>query len=72
MAIEKIDENLCNGCGICVDTCPMDVIRLDKIKEKAYIKYPGDCTVCYFCEMDCPVGAIYVSPMASRKVLVPY
>jgi NADPH-dependent glutamate synthase beta subunit-like oxidoreductase len=37
MSIDKIDLNLCNGCSICVDTCPCDVIRLDtevKIQEE--------------------------------------
>lgn len=29
MSIEKIDLELCNGCGICVSGCPMDVLRLD-------------------------------------------
>ena len=29
MSISRIDSGLCNGCGICVDACPQDVIRLD-------------------------------------------
>ena len=32
MAIEKIDYELCTGCGICVNSYPMDVFRLDKDK----------------------------------------
>ena len=61
MAIERIDPELCNGCGICVNTCIMDVIRLDEIHNKAVIKYGGDCMTCFCCELDCPTGAIYIS-----------
>jgi len=59
----KIDPELCTGCGICVDTCPMDVIRMDEEKEKAVIRYPEDCMMCLYCERDCPVGAVYISPV---------
>ena len=62
MAIERIDYDLCNGCGICVNSCWMDVISMDEKKEKAVIKYPEDCAVCGVCETDCPVKAIHVSP----------
>jgi len=31
MTIEIIDLELCNGCGVCMDTCPLDVIRLDTL-----------------------------------------
>ena len=30
--------------------------------SKAVITYPDDCQLCLFCERDCPVKAIYVSP----------
>ena len=62
MSIERIDGNLCNGCGICVDSCCTDVIRMDEKNEKAIIKYPEDCMLCLICEIDCPQNAIYVSP----------
>lgn len=62
MAIERIDEDLCNGCMICVDSCPMDVIRMEEDKNRAVIKYRIDCITCFSCEMDCPTNAIYVGP----------
>jgi len=64
MAIERIDNGLCNGCSICSDTCSSDVIWMDEKTKKAFIKYPEDCTVCGLCELECPVRAIFVSPAA--------
>lgn len=70
MVIERIDQELCNGCEICVNNCTMDVIRMDEKSKKAVIKYPEDCICCAFCELDCPKKAIYVSPERSSPVLV--
>lgn len=69
MTIERIDKSLCIGCGTCVDTCPMDVLRLDEKTEKAVIRYPEDCQLCGLCEMDCPQDAIFVSPEKRTPVL---
>ena len=41
-----IDESLCIGCGICVNDCTMDVIRMDEEQSKVVIKYPEDCICC--------------------------
>ena len=68
MSIEKIDHEKCIGCHKCVDACIMDVIRFDEEKRKAVIRYPRDCYCCYNCEMDCPVGAIYVNPLRLRPI----
>lgn len=70
MSIERIDSELCTGCGICVNSCPMDVIRIDRESKKAVIKYPEDCMCCDYCELDCPVDAIYVSPEKYAPLMV--
>ncbi len=72
MGIERIDESLCDGCGICVEGCPMDVIRLDEEKERAYIAYADDCGVCFQCATDCPQEAISVSSLAPRRLTLTY
>jgi len=68
MAINNI--NGCIGCGICVETCPTDVIRLNPKTHKAEIKYPADCQICHLCRMYCPVDAITITPEKSIPVVV--
>jgi len=70
MAIERINPDLCNGCRLCINSCPMDVIRLDEESNKAVSKYPEDCMCCYICELECPEDAIYVSPVRHVPLLV--
>ena len=70
MSIEKIDYDLCTGCGICVNSCPMDVIRMDEEAKKAAIRYPEDCMLCEFCALDCPEDAIYISPEKRSPLIV--
>ena len=69
MTIECIDNELCNGCGICVESCPMDVLRIDEKTKKAIIKYPEDCMLCQWCQLDCPQNAIYLSPEKGSPLL---
>jgi len=59
--ISSIDEAKCSGCGLCVEKCPLDTLRLNDLKM-AYIAYPEDCMTCYICEVICPQNAIYVHP----------
>jgi adenylylsulfate reductase subunit B len=62
LTIERIDNELCTGCSICADICPMDVIRMDENGETAIIKYKSDCMACNVCSLDCPTQAITISP----------
>ena len=62
MAIQRINSETCIGCGICVRSCPADVIRLDPETARAYPCYPEDCVVCSICLADCPVNAIVMTP----------
>ena len=70
MAIERIDTESCTGCGSCVESCCMDVLRMDAERQVAVIRYPQDCILCHFCERDCPVDAIAVSPDKSEPPMV--
>lgn len=68
MGIKNIDVSLCNGCGTCVDHCPMDVLRIDDATNKAYIQYILDCQSCFLCQSECPQDAIYCSPVREKRV----
>ncbi len=48
MPVSKIDLDKCIGCGICVESCPMDVFRLDTIV--AYHQEASPCSAA------CPLG----------------
>ncbi len=54
----QIDYELCNQCGICIDSCMMDVIRKDE--DTVRLVYPDDCQDCFLCVKDCPVDAVKV------------
>lgn len=61
----EISPEICNGCRICLDSCSVDVLRMNE-ENKAYPAYPRDCHFCTLCENDCPVRAIKVS--ASHRI----
>ena len=58
MAIESINTEECIGCGTCVNTCPMDVLRMDPKTGKSKIVYPDECQICRLCANYCPVGDV--------------
>ena len=70
MSIEQINQVLCNGCGICVNSCPMDVIRLDKPSKKAVIQYKEECMLCGQCRRFCPQNAITISKEKFQPLMV--
>jgi len=43
--IENIDDSKCTGCGICVDVCPLDTLRLNPFTKRT----PP-------CQLACPAG----------------
>jgi len=65
--IESLDIDKCIVCGACVEVCPMDVFRMIVEEAHAAITYPEDCQTCYTCELECPAGAIRVSPWRKQR-----
>jgi 2-oxoglutarate ferredoxin oxidoreductase subunit delta len=65
MARIEVDDDLCKGCGICIEYCPPKVIELaDRISLKGYhpatLKDDDGCTGCAICGKVCPDLAIEV------------
>ncbi|RMH74224.1 MAG: 4Fe-4S dicluster domain-containing protein [Gemmatimonadetes bacterium] len=53
--IIKVDENLCDICGVCVSVCPVDCIDMP---ERALIVHNDTCIQCNKCIDICPVRAL--------------
>ena len=59
-------EELCKGCGICVDFCPVKVLKLRSLMTKKGIfppevVDPTKCTGCRVCQYYCPDFAVFVT-----------
>jgi NAD-dependent dihydropyrimidine dehydrogenase PreA subunit len=72
MALKRIEESLCTGCRVCIESCPMDCIRFNEETGKAYPAFPGDCQVCLLCQHDCPAGAIIITAERARSIPLPW
>lgn len=70
MPVENINEEKCIGCGTCVETCPMDVFRMEKDTKKSAITYQEDCQICHLCRIYCPVDAITITPAKCVRPMV--
>jgi Na+-translocating ferredoxin:NAD+ oxidoreductase RNF subunit RnfB len=56
--IVRIDEELCNGCGLCVTPCAEGAIEL--VNGKARVISEALCDGAGFCLAVCPTGALSV------------
>ncbi|MFX1259197.1 MAG: NADH-ubiquinone oxidoreductase-F iron-sulfur binding region domain-containing protein, partial [Promethearchaeota archaeon] len=52
----SIDEDLCNGCGVCLKNCPSDAIEIKQ--KKSHNINPNLCIRCGLCYSICPNKAI--------------
>ncbi len=52
----KIDRLKCDGCGVCVESCPFGVLVIKD--KKATIVKPEMCRDCQVCVQICPNEAI--------------
>jgi electron transport complex protein RnfB len=61
--VAYIDENLCIGCTLCIQACPVDAI-LGASKQMHTI-LPDLCTGCDLCVAPCPVDCITMAPVTT-------
>lgn len=52
----QVNKDECTGCGICVETCPVEAITLND-NDIAEVD-EGACTECGACVDECPSEAI--------------
>jgi len=50
----KVNKKKCTGCGVCIEVCPVNAIKLQK--DKAVIS--DECVECGACVNECPNEAI--------------
>lgn len=66
MARITVNEELCKGCGMCVNACPKKILELsrDRINAKGYhpasMTDESKCIGCTSCAIMCPDVAITV------------
>ena len=66
MANVTFNEDLCKGCGLCVDACPKKILRLSPERINVKGHHPAEmtdqekCIACAFCATMCPVCVITV------------
>jgi len=56
-----IRPELCKGCEVCVEFCPVQALSLDKRKLIVTASAMEKCIACGMCELRCPDFAIYIN-----------
>ena len=65
----KINASLCVGCGVCVNSCPVDggAVGFRKKGKRVPVYDHKKCIKCYCCQEMCPQKAIYLTkPIVER------
>jgi NAD-dependent dihydropyrimidine dehydrogenase PreA subunit len=65
-----VDIDLCTGCGICANVCPVNCVKIEpsELNFNGVAVVDQRCTGCNICAIDCPWFAILmVNPDGSKK-----
>ena len=63
-SVAVIDEEICIGCTLCIQACPVDAI-LGAAKQMHTI-IASECTGCELCVAPCPVDCIGMQPLGEE------
>lgn len=65
----EVNEEQCNGCGLCADFCPTSVFDLQEVggRRVARANRSDDCWACNTCVGQCPEGAIAIIEQAAEE-----
>jgi electron transport complex protein RnfB len=65
--VNRVDEALCIGCGLCVERCQFDALSLEDV---ARVK-ENRCVGCGVCVLACPEGALSLVRRSAEEILPP-
>ncbi len=66
--VNRIDEDACIGCELCIERCQFDALKMD---GKLAHADPAVCVGCGVCALACDQGAIHLVRRAKDQILPP-
>ncbi len=60
-----VDEQLCIGCGVCIDACPMKILKVEE--GICVIEKDSICLECGTCLRNCPEDAISIEGLSEKE-----
>jgi len=65
--VNRVDEEACVACGLCVESCPFDALAVDDVARVDRVR----CAGCGVCTLVCPEGALSLVRRPEDEVLAP-
>ncbi|NHK31270.1 MAG: CoB--CoM heterodisulfide reductase iron-sulfur subunit A family protein [Asgard group archaeon] len=65
----QVNEEICVGCGSCIEVCPFDAIEMKGVIKRLAVVNPTVCKKCGTCMIVCPTGAIQLPHYRTRQIL---